>query len=177
MILLSSYTSNTLDLPPIRGFMNFFSFATFFTWPSKCKIQGTSRPPYGKLAEYLVCPVTRQVIKFPLLTKIEQARDMFCSRCPMIVPSFFTVTAYLSLTLSSSLLRWSSSPINASQTFLYIWLTMHTAISFTDFHPSKFLSMKVTKRHCASHMWSKQLLVTKIVVKNLYWLPKKMKIF
>ena len=39
-------------------------------------------------------------------------------RWPMIVPFFFTAIAYLLLSLSSSLLHWSSSPVITSQRFL-----------------------------------------------------------
>ena len=84
------------------GFTIFFSFATSFTLPSKRKVKGTSSPPCNKSVEYFLFPVS-QVKEFPLLRKSEQARDIAHDRWPMIVPSFLTATAYLSLSLTSSL--------------------------------------------------------------------------
>ena len=57
MILFSFATSFTSPSKH-TDFTNFFSFPTSFTLPSKRKVQGTSSPPCGKLAEYLLCPAT-----------------------------------------------------------------------------------------------------------------------
>ena len=52
-------------------------------------ILGTSNPPWGRSAEYLLLPVAMQLIAPPL----QQILDMKCGTCPTIVSPFKTDTA------------------------------------------------------------------------------------
>ena len=109
-------------LHTLFDFWNFLNF-TF-------KHQNT-RPPWGRSEEHLLCPITQQVILFPLLKNNEHDWDIFHGKWPIIVLSFITATAYLSLSFPVSLWHGSSSPITASQMLMQMWLNMHATVSFT----------------------------------------------
>ena len=81
--------------------------------------------------------------------------------CPILLHSNCISITYI-IQFSFALKFYSNYCI--PNVFVYM-ITMHTAISFTDFYPSKFLSIKVMKHHYASHEQSKQLPLTK----NSWW--------
>ena len=70
--------------------------------------------PGGRSAEYLLVPVTVQLTRPPLLRKSEQTCNIFLGKCPMIIPSFFTATAYLSFVFCGSCSQDRTSPVAAS---------------------------------------------------------------
>ena len=108
MHFLINYYYNTINY---YSFKQCLSFWISLAFNLKSRVHGISSPPWGRSAEYLLPPVTVQFIEPPLLKNREQTFDIFLGRCPMMVPSFSTVTAYLSVALVGSLLHTSSSPI------------------------------------------------------------------
>ena len=85
----------------------------------KGREQGTLCPPCARSAEYFLRPVTVHSIVLHRRKNSEHTRDTFRGKCPMIVPSFFTATAYRSEAFSGSLWHTNDSPTTAS-ILLYI---------------------------------------------------------
>ena len=75
--------------------------------------QGTLCPPCARSAEYFLRPVYNTVHSI-VPPRREHTRDTFQGKCPMIVPSFFTATAYRSEAFSGSLSHTNESPTTAS---------------------------------------------------------------
>ena len=73
----------------------------------KSREQGTLCPPCARSAEYFLCPVTVHSI---VLHRCKNSEH----KCPMIVPSFFTDTAYQSEAFSGSLSHTNDSPTTVS---------------------------------------------------------------
>ena len=91
-------------------FQIFFSFNISFGVTLNRSEHGTSRPPCGRSAEYLLWPVTVQVI-LPLRRRnSEHTLVIFIGKCPTIVPSLFTATAFLSEALRYRVLIHKSTP-------------------------------------------------------------------
>ena len=102
------------------SFIDFFILRTNFSWPRKMKVQGISRPPCAKSEEYLLLPVTTQVMSPPCSINILHSLEIFRGTCPTVSPesALVTATAYLSTTLCSSFSVHSISPKTAVQVLL-----------------------------------------------------------
>ena len=87
-----------------------WSFLISSCLPLNTSLHGTSSPPQGRSAEYLLAPITIQSI-VPFLNKNnEQIFDCALGRWPTITSSFTTATAYLAIQFvgSFSQTRYSS---------------------------------------------------------------------
>ena len=87
----------------------------------KGREQGTFCPPCARSAEYFLRHVTVHSIVPHFRKNSERTRDTFRGKCPMIVPSFFTATAYRSEAFSGSLSHTNDSPTTASILLIYTW--------------------------------------------------------
>ena len=97
--------------------------------------QGTLCPPCARSAEYFLHPVTVHSVVTHHRKNSEHTRDTFRGKCPMIVPSFFTATAYRSEAFSGSLSHTNDSPTTTS-----ILLYIHGSLEYL----SKIFSTAVT---------------------------------
>ena len=78
--------------------------------------QGTLYPPCARSAEHFLRPVT---VHSMVPHRRKHTHDTFGGKCPMIVPPFFTATAYRSEAFSGSFSHTNESPTTAS-ILLYI---------------------------------------------------------
>ena len=95
----------------------------------KGKEQGTLCPPCARSSEYFLRTVTVHSIVLHRRKNSEHTRDTFRGKCPMIVPLFFTATAYRSEAFSGSLSHTNDSPTTAS-IFLYIQCSKAREVNF-----------------------------------------------
>ena len=76
-------------------FNSYFSFFISFTSPVPSRVHGISSPSWSRWLEDCVRPVTVECIEPPIRKNSEQTFERFLGKCPMMVASFVTATAYV----------------------------------------------------------------------------------